>query len=100
MLDAADEPIARHVFFAASGFRDLKFAADECFDSVCSAQAEAYELAFAFEIDVKIKEWAAFLLGSDPLHEFGERNVGRAVLKFVALGGFDDLLSDADQVIG
>jgi hypothetical protein len=100
MLDAAGKPSARRIVFAASGFRDLKFTADECFDSVRSAQAEAHELAFAFEIEVEIEERAAFLLGRNPLHQFSERNVVRAELKFVALWRFHDLLSHPDQVIG
>ena len=59
-------PLSRH--------RDLKLLPYEDFDSFSPRQSQAKDSAFAFDVNVKVKEGAALALGSHPIGQFIERD--------------------------
>src|ERR1700677_2754880 len=77
--------------------RYLKLDPDEGLDPILTCQSQAHQVAFTFQINVKIEEGAALCFGRHPTRQLSDRNIRRAVLKFVAAWHLDDLLPDRDQ---
>src|SRR5229473_2086874 len=87
------------ITFATDASVNAKLHADECFDPFLPRQPQAQQFPLAFYINVKIKKRAALAFRAHPLRQFGQRNVRRAVLKFVALFRFHDLLPRRHQLL-
>src|SRR5271156_2927265 len=80
--------------------RHMKFRADHRLDSFFTGQPQTEQVAFLFEVDVKIEKRAALSFGSDPIGQLRNRNARRAELEFVAPRRFDDFIPHRNDLGG
>src|SRR5439155_937021 len=85
--------------FPAAASVHSKFRPNELLDSFFPRHSQTNQLAFVFQINVKIKEGAALAFRQHPVRQFRKRHVLRTELEFVPLLGLDDFLSCRHQLL-